>query len=84
MVAKYFSGSDRRSTWKDANWSEDRRGHPRFPARLPLADRSGEDEFTDPDGLPMVPIGAYERRGGWEGSQLSQGARCPTRRTGYW
>ena len=60
LVAKYFSDADRLMTCKDEDWDEDQRGHPRYPARLPFARRVGEDEYSDPQDLPLVPVGAYD------------------------
>lgn len=60
LVAKYSSGEDRITTCSDADWDERNAGHPRHPARLPLAEKIGQDEFRDGNNLPMTPIGAYD------------------------
>jgi RNA polymerase sigma-70 factor (ECF subfamily) len=60
LVAKYFSEEDRVTTWNDPDGDDDFRDEPRFPARQPLVQRTGDDEFTDIHNLRFAPVGAYD------------------------
>ncbi len=62
LVAKYFSASERLSTCKDTDWDEDARPHPRFPGRLTVVRRVGDEEFEDEHDLPLAPVGMYDVR----------------------
>ena len=60
MVANYHSTEDELKTWSDPNWDGDRRGYPRRPGTLTLLERVGEEEFVDPEGRRLAPVGAYD------------------------